>query len=157
MAPRHKRLIFVGIALAMAGVGLTLLLSVFSQSLVFFYSPSELMTHPEAVGRKVRLGGIVTEGSIVRQEATPRLAFALSDGPVRVEVQTDEMAPAMFREGQGVVAEGLWDGKLFIAQRLLTKHDENYMPPEVAKALKEKGVWRGEEGTAPPLPNVPKP
>jgi cytochrome c-type biogenesis protein CcmE len=115
-------------------------------SVVYFVAPSELATKAEP-GRRIRLGGLVVEGTLHR-DAAGAVWFAVTDGAVQVEVRYQGLLPDLFREGQGIVAEGRWvPGQAFEAERVLAKHDENYMPREVAEALKQRGEWKG---AAPP-------
>jgi cytochrome c-type biogenesis protein CcmE len=112
-------------------------------SIVYFVAPSDL-AEKAAPGRQVRLGGLVVEGT-VRREADGAMRFAVTDGAVQVDVRYDGLLPDLFREGQGVVCEGRWTpGQPFEAERVLAKHDETYMPREVAEALKQRGEWKGE-------------
>ncbi|MBY0562895.1 MAG: cytochrome c maturation protein CcmE [Hyphomonadaceae bacterium] len=116
------------------------------ESIVFFVAPSELAEKAQA-GQRVRLGGLVVEGTVRRGEDGAML-FAVTDGAAQVEVRYDGILPDLFREGQGIVAEGSWQpGHAFEAERVLAKHDETYMPREVAEALKQRGEWKGD---APP-------
>jgi cytochrome c-type biogenesis protein CcmE len=115
-------------------------------SVVYFVAPSELATKAEP-GQRVRLGGLVVEGTVLRG-ADGATRFTITDGAVQVEVRYAGVLPDLFREGQGVVAEGTWrPGEAFEAERILAKHDETYMPREVAEALKQRGEWKGD---APP-------
>ena len=112
--------------------------------IVFFYTPSEIITEGKAQpGQRIRLGGLVKEGSVAKQGE--RIAFAVTDTDKYIAVTYVGILPDLFREGQGVVTEGVigTDGT-FAADTVLAKHDENYMPKEVADALKEKGVWKEE-------------
>ena len=112
-------------------------------SVVYFVAPSELAEKARA-GQRIRLGGLVVEGTL-RRDADGVMHFAVTDGAVQVEVRYDGVLPDLFREGQGVVAEGTWiPGQAFEAERVLAKHDESYMPREVAEALKQRGEWKGE-------------
>jgi cytochrome c-type biogenesis protein CcmE len=113
-------------------------------SVVYFVAPSELAqkAHP---GQRIRLGGLVVLGT-VRRDADGATRFAVTDGAVQVEVRYDGILPDLFREGQGIVAEGRWTpGQAFEAERVLAKHDERYMPREVAEALKQRGEWKGPQ------------
>jgi cytochrome c-type biogenesis protein CcmE len=125
------------------------MLFAFRQSIVFFHTPSDVAEHKIAPGVRFRLGGLVKAGTVTRGEGT-RVAFTVTDTLQSVPVSYEGILPDLFREGQGVVAEGTLgpDGK-FEADTVLAKHDETYMPPEVAKALKEKGVKLGEGATHP--------
>jgi cytochrome c-type biogenesis protein CcmE len=112
-------------------------------SVVYFVAPSELAEKAQN-GRRVRLGGLVVEGTL-RRDADGAMRFGVTDGAVQVEVRYDGVLPDLFREGQGVVAEGAWvPGQAFEAERVLAKHDETYMPREVAEALKQRGEWKGQ-------------
>jgi cytochrome c-type biogenesis protein CcmE len=113
-------------------------------SIVFFYSPSEVATMQIAPGQRFRLGGLVETGSVLRGEGTT-IRFVVTDKTKTLPVTYTGVLPDLFREGQGVVAEGMLaaDGT-FQADNVLAKHDEKYMPPEVAKKLKEQGLWRGD-------------
>ncbi len=124
-------------------IAAALVLMSFQDSLVFFRSPSDLVEKPISPGRNFRLGGLVEEGSIDSQGVTHR--FRVTDLNETVPVTFDGLLPDLFREGQGVVAEGsLTEEGLFVATNVLAKHDENYMPPEVAEALKKSGQWKPE-------------
>ena len=129
--------------MSVLGLAAALVLTSFQDSLVFFRSPSDLVEKPIPAGRNFRLGGLVEEGSIDSQGVTHR--FRVTDLNDVVQVTFDGLLPDLFREGQGVVAEGsLTEEGLFVATNVLAKHDENYMPPEVAEALKKSGQWKPE-------------
>ena len=143
MRHRNRRL---GV-IALAGIVLVAALGLGAYALrgaiVFFYSPTEIAAAPPAEGERIRVGGLVAEGSVSQSAGV--ISFDITDGVETVSVRYDGALPDLFREGQGVVAEGALDGfGLFQASTILAKHDENYMPPEVAEALQESGVWRGE-------------
>jgi cytochrome c-type biogenesis protein CcmE len=125
-------------------VAVGLVLVAMRDSIVFFYSPSEVATMQIAPGQRFRLGGLVETGSVVRGEGTT-IRFVVRDKTKTLPVTYTGVLPDLFREGQGVVAEGMLaaDGT-FQADNVLAKHDEKYMPPEVAKKLKEQGLWRGD-------------
>lgn len=143
MRRKHQRLLVLaagGVLLA-AAAGLTLV-GLRSQ-IVYFVTPTEL-AQSAYPGQRLRLGGLVAEGSL-RREANGANHFSITDGARAVEVRYVGLLPDLFREGQGVVAEGVWQGsRLFAAERVLAKHDETYMPREVAEALKRRGEWRGD-------------
>ena len=113
----------------------------------FFRSPSQLAEHPARDGERFRLGGLVEEGSVVRDDGTVR--FVVTDGGARVPVSFAGILPDLFREGQGVIATGSLEGGVFAASEVLARHDESYMPKEVADALKEQGVFRYGGGVSP--------
>jgi cytochrome c-type biogenesis protein CcmE len=144
MTRKQRRGVLVGTCLVVLGVAVGLVLYAMRDSIVFFYSPSEVAEMKVAPGQRFRLGGLVETGSVVRDEGTT-VRFVVTDRSRNLPVTYTGVLPDLFREGQGVVAEGTLaaDGT-FHADNVLAKHDENYMPPEVAKKLKEQGVWRGD-------------
>lgn len=149
MTRRHKRLIIVVVGLFLLGSATALILTALQDNLVYFRSPTEVLSEPEAGGRVIRLGGLVEEGSVERQDDGISVLFAITDLTSSVPVRYEGILPDLFREGQGVITHGSMgpDG-VFLADEVLAKHDETYMPPEVAEALKKSGQWRGD-GTAP--------
>jgi cytochrome c-type biogenesis protein CcmE len=147
MKPKHIRAIWLGIALLTMGLGAWGLLTVFKSQLVFFHSPADLISQP-ASDTDIRVGGLVKQGSLQSEGMESR--FVITDGNNDIPTRYSGLLPQLFREGQGVVAQGSWDGNIFTATTILAKHDESYIPPEVAKALKEQGVWRGNAGEAVP-------
>jgi len=146
MKPKRRRLYFVAAGMAMLAAAAGLALYAMQDSLVFFYSPSELLTKEIPPGRNLRIGGLVETGSVMRDGGTA-VRFRVTDMAQAVPVVYEGILPDLFREGQGVVAEGkLGPDGTFIAAEVLAKHDENYMPKEVVDALKKSGQW--QEGTA---------
>jgi cytochrome c-type biogenesis protein CcmE len=143
MKRKHKRLTFAFIGLGLLGVATALVLSAFEDSIVFFYSPTELKEKSIADGRQIRIGGLVEEDSIKRGDGAITL-FRVTDLTTTIAVSFTGLLPDLFREGQGVVAEGKLKNGVFMASDVLAKHDENYMPPEVAEALKKSGQWNPE-------------
>ena len=144
MTRKQRRGILIGTCLAVLGVAVGLVLFAMRDSIVFFYSPSEVAEMGIAPGQRFRLGGLVEMGSVVRGQGTT-IRFAITDQAKTLPVTYTGVLPDLFREGQGVVAEGtLEPDGTFHADSVLAKHDENYMPPEVAKKLKAQGVWRGD-------------
>jgi cytochrome c-type biogenesis protein CcmE len=142
MRPKRRRLVLLLAALAGLGVATALVLTAFEDNLVFFYSPSDLKTKAVAPDRRVRLGGLVEAGSVAREGTTVR--FRVTDGANTVAVVYTGILPDLFREGQGVVTEGaLGADGAFRAASVLAKHDETYMPKDVADALKAAGYWQG--------------
>jgi len=144
MTRKQKRLAIIAGAMAFLAVAAGLVLFALRQEIVFFRTPSDLAQQPIAAGQRLRLGGLVEKGSVVRGDGST-VAFAITDTVEAVKVTYSGILPDLFREEQGVVAEGVLgaDG-VFVADTVLAKHDENYMPREVAEALKEKGVWQGK-------------
>ena len=141
MKRKHKRLTFVVIALALLGAAAGLVLMAFEDSIVFFYSPTDLTTKSTQPGQRLRLGGLVAENSVQKQGGGVTV-FTVTDTANSVKVSYKGILPDLFREGQGVVTEGRFDGATFQADEVLAKHDENYMPPEVAEAIKKSGQWK---------------
>jgi cytochrome c-type biogenesis protein CcmE len=149
MTPKYKRLgIILGGLVVLAGaVGLTL--SALNDNIVFFYGPTELAELHVAPNQSIRVGGLVEEGSVEHQGDGRTIHFIITDGKNTIPVVYTGLLPDLFREGQGVVAQGKMNGSAFQATQILAKHDENYMPPEVADALKKSGEWRPETGKMP--------
>ena len=142
MTRKQRRGVLIGTSLVVLGVAVGLVLYAMRDSIVFFYSPSEVAEMGIAPGTRFRLGGLVETGSVVRGEGTS-VRFVITDQAKTLSVTYTGVLPDLFREGQGVVAEGtLEPDGIFHADSVLAKHDENYMPPEVAKKLKAQGVWR---------------
>lgn len=142
MRRRDQRLAIIGVAGAVLVLAATLTFAGLRDSVVYFVAPSELATKARE-GHRLRLGGLVVEGSR-RTDAGGVTTFAVTDGATQVQVRFAGILPDLFREGQGVVAEGTWvPGQPFEAERVLAKHDETYMPREVVEALKQRGEWKG--------------
>jgi cytochrome c-type biogenesis protein CcmE len=144
MTRKQRRAIMIGACLGVLALAVGLVLVALRDSIVFFYSPSEVTEKHLGAGQRFRLGGLVEDGSLKRGEGTA-VRFVITDKRATLPVTYTGVLPDLFREGQGVVAEGTieTDG-VFHADSVLAKHDENYMPPEVAKKLKEQGLWRGD-------------
>ncbi len=121
-----------------------LVLGALRDNIVFFYTPSEISQSKLTSGQSLRLGGLVKDGSVEIEGM--QSVFIVTDGTVDITVKYDNALPSLFREGQGVVTEGQIQEGVFIAQNVLAKHDENYMPAEVAEKLKEQGVWQDGSG-----------
>lgn len=144
MTRRQRRLTLIGIALFVLGLAALLALSALRDSIVFFYSPSEIAEKGIAPGARIRIGGLVKEGSIQKNGLDAR--FEVTDGAKSLAVTYKGVLPDLFREKQGVVAEGALDASgVFRADTVLAKHDENYMPKEVADALKKQGHWHEDK------------
>lgn len=144
MRPRTQRLIMVGVAAVVLAGAVGLALFALRDAIVLFYSPTEVAASPPAIGERIRIGGLVEDGSL-ELPASGGAVFTVTDGAATIRVNYDGSLPDLFREGQGVVAEGAFvSTDLFEASSVLAKHDENYMPPEVEEALRESGVWQGE-------------
>ena len=142
MTRKRKRLAILVLGLVALGGATAMVLAAFRDNLVFFYSPSELAARPVLASQRVRIGGLVENHSVAHEDGR-RVLFRVTDGKTDVAVAYDGALPDLFREGQGVVAEGrLGKDGVFIASTILAKHDEKYMPPEVADALKKSGHWQ---------------
>ncbi len=140
---KRKRLFLIGGALAVLAVAVGLMLMAFRQDIRFFRTPADLTEQDMASGSRFRLGGLVEEGSVSREGS--ELRFTVTDTIKTVKVVFEGIPPDLFREGQGVVAEGRFgDDGVFRADNVLAKHDENYVPKDLADSLKEKGVWEGK-------------
>jgi cytochrome c-type biogenesis protein CcmE len=142
MTRRQRRVAFLAGALGVATVAIVLLVTALGDNVLYFYSPSEAKARGVPAGRAINLGGLVEKGSVQRPGGL-ETRFKVTDGEATVTVKYMRDLPDLFREGQGVVVTGAFreDGG-FDASSVLAKHDENYMPPEVARALKDKGVWK---------------
>jgi len=144
MKRKHRRLVFVLVGMAGLAIAADLVLNAFRDNLVFFYSPSEILAKHVPEGRRLRVGGLVEEGSVRRLDDGLTTEFRVTDLSETIKVVFKGVLPDLFREGQGVVAEGsLGANGVFVADSVLAKHDEKYMPPEVADALKKSGQWKG--------------
>ena len=143
MSPKAKRLLVVVAITALLGIAVMLVLGALRENIVFFYTPTDIASSGTKSGQPLRLGGLVKEGSVNIDGL--QSVFTVTDGTADITVLYDNALPSLFREGQGVVAEGSMDNGKFIATNVLAKHDENYMPAEVAEKLKSTGVWKGEK------------
>lgn len=147
MKRKTQRLYFIALGGLALATGIALILTAFEDSIVFFYSPTEITQQTLKPGQRIRIGGLVETGSVVKNGDT--VAFTVTDTAATLAVSYRGILPDLFREGQGIVAEGqMTTAGIFEASDVLAKHDENYMPPEVADAIKAAGEWRGEESAA---------
>jgi len=152
MTRKRRRLLLIGGGLGVLAVAVALMLNAFRDSIVFFNSPTDVAEKRIAAGTRIRLGGLVKSGSLVRGDDL-KIRFDVSDGSRDIAVAYQGVLPDLFREGQGVVAEGALDGAgVFNADTILAKHDETYMPKEVADALKKSGHWKDEYGRRAAMP-----
>jgi cytochrome c-type biogenesis protein CcmE len=141
MTRKGRRLVMIGAGVGVLGLAAALILSALTDTIVFFRTPTEIAGQQVAPGTRLRLGGLVETGSVAK--AGTLTTFAVTDGNAAVKVAYSGILPDLFREGQGVVAEGaLQPDGTFKADSVLAKHDERYMPREVADALKAQGVWK---------------
>ncbi|HEX2335993.1 MAG TPA: cytochrome c maturation protein CcmE [Hyphomicrobiaceae bacterium] len=148
MTRKQRRALFIGVGVAILSVAVLLVLIALRDTIVFFHTPSEVAQKGIGPGQRIRLGGLVAIGSLKRG-AGSTVEFAVTDTASSIEVRYAGILPDLFREGQGVVTEGALDASgRFLADTVLAKHDEAYMPPEVAKALKQQGVWQGADAQA---------
>jgi len=154
MKRKHKRLTFVAVALALLAAAVGLMLNAFEDNIVFFFVPSEVLAKAPAPDQRLRLGGLVEEDSVEKAGATVR--FRITDMTEAIPVTYTGLLPDLFREGQGVVTEGYLRDGVFQADEVLAKHDENYMPPEVAEALKKSGQWQHMEKALKESGQMPK-
>jgi cytochrome c-type biogenesis protein CcmE len=152
---KQRRLTLIGGALGVLAVAVLLMLNAFRSSIVFFNSPTDVVKNHVAAGTRIRLGGLVKTGSLVRGSDL-RVRFEVTDGRREIPVTYQGMLPDLFREGQGVVAEGTLerDG-VFKADTILAKHDATYMPKEVVEALKKSGHWKDDYDRRAAMPALP--
>ncbi len=137
MKARHKRFVFVGIAVVAVGVAAMLVLQALQSNIAYFFSPTQVMANEAPTGKAFRLGGLVKEGTVQRQTDGLTVSFVVTDTAKNVTVKYTGILPDLFNEGQGVVTKGkLGDDGVFYAEEVLAKHDESYMPPEVEEAIK---------------------
>jgi cytochrome c-type biogenesis protein CcmE len=146
MTRKQRRLTMIGCALAVLAIAAGLVLNALRDSILFFSTPAMVSEKQIPVGKRFRLGGMVEQGSLVRGDNLA-VSFKVSDGGVTLPVAFKGILPDLFREGQGVIAEGAIDeAGVFKADTVLAKHDETYMPKEVAEALKKQGHWKDDYG-----------
>ncbi len=138
MKPRHKKLAVITAGVTALGFAAVLVLNAFQSNLVFFFSPTQVVANEAPIGKSFRIGGLVEEGSVQREQSSTTVRFAITDTAEVIQVVYTGILPDLFREGKGVVAQGKLDSNgIFAADEVLAKHDENYMPPEAALALEE--------------------
>ena len=138
MKPRHKKLMWVVGGVALLGIATALVLNAFQSNLVFFFTPTQIAKKEAPIDRSFRIGGLVQAGSLKRQTDGLTVDFIVTDLAYHIPVTYQGILPDLFKEGKGVVAQGkLTANGRFVADQVLAKHDENYMPPEAAKALED--------------------
>ena len=145
MNPKYKRLLFLILILSILGLSTKLVLMALKENIIYFYTPNELREkygEVENINNKIRIGGLVLKGSVIIDKNIS--IFKITDKKNEIKVFYKGQLPDLFREGQGIVAEGIFQDNKLIASQVLAKHDENYMPSEVADALIKNGVWKGE-------------
>ena len=146
MNPKYKRLLILFLILSILGVATKLVLMALEENIIYFYTPNELKKkygNVKNIENKIRIGGLVLEDSLIINKNES--IFEITDKKDNIKVFFKGQLPDLFREGQGIVAEGILKDNKLIANQVLAKHDENYMPPEVADALIKSGVWQGEK------------
>ena len=144
MTRKQRRGVMIATAAGILSVAVFLMLFALRDTIVFFHTPKEVVERQIPAGKRIRLGGLVAEASVKRGMGET-VDFSITDTIKTIQVRYKGILPDLFREGQGVVAEGVLDSTgRFLADTVLAKHDENFMPPEVAKSLKEQGVWQGD-------------
>ncbi|MEZ0171733.1 cytochrome c maturation protein CcmE [Microvirga sp. TS319] len=149
MTRKQRRLTLIGLAGGVLAIALGLVLYAMNDTIVFFNSPADIQAKNVQPGTRLRLGGLVKEGSVQRG-SDQQITFEVMDAQGAIKVRYKGLLPDLFREGQGIVAEGVLESAtLFRADSVLAKHDENYMPREVADTLKKQGHWQGEANAAP--------
>ena len=144
MNAKYRRLFITIIIILTLGLATKLILMALEDNIVYFYTPNDLIEKfgdTQNIQNKIRIGGLVLESSIKKEDE--KTIFMITDRKKEVKVLFEGPLPDLFREGQGIVAEGMFQNNNFIASEVLAKHDENYMPPEVADALKKNNVWKG--------------
>ena len=144
MNPKYRRLFITIIIVLTLGLATKLILMALEDNIVYFYSPNDLIEKfgdTQNIQKKIRIGGLVLESSI--KKVGTKTMFIITDRKKEVKIVFKGPLPDLFREGQGIVAEGMFQSNNFIASEVLAKHDENYMPPEVADALKKNNIWKG--------------
>jgi cytochrome c-type biogenesis protein CcmE len=146
MTPRRKRLFAILGILAGIAIATTLALKSFDPKLQYFYDPSEIASGKAPSDKAIRVGGMVTKGSVERAPGSLEISFVITDFAKNVTVKYNGVLPDLFREGQGIIAHGQLKDGVFVADEVLAKHDEKYMPPEVAKSLKKAAPAPAPEG-----------
>ena len=156
MTRKQRRLVLIGSSLGVLALAAFLILFALKDSIVFFNSPTDVVEKNLKPGTRIRLGGLVQAGTVTRQNLDSR--FDVTDGKTVIRVSYRGILPDLFREGQGVVAEGVLENQTsFVADVVLAKHDETYMPKEVADALKKQGHWKDDYGKKPGAAQDKKP
>ena len=150
MKRKNKRLSFVFLTLLALAAAAGLVLAAFEDNIVFFHSPTEIVKRNIRPEQRLRVGGLVEEGTVKQTGQNAITSFRVTDLTTSLTVNFKGILPDLFREGQGVVAEGHYRNGVFEAKEVLAKHDETYMPKEVADALKKSGKWKGQAGTKAP-------
>ncbi len=143
MKRKHKRLSFVLLGVLALGAAAALVLTAFEDNIVFFFSPTEIAKKEVRPDQRLRVGGLVEAGSVTKADGGAITNFVVTDLTSKLTISYRGILPDLFREGQGIVAEGYYRNGVFTATEVLAKHDETYMPKEVADALQKSGKWKG--------------
>ena len=143
VTPKKRRLYLVLGGMSSLGLAVCLIIFAFQDNLVFFYSPTEIAKERVSSDQRIRVGGLVEEGSVISEGDGLTTRFRITDLSQTLSITYTGILPSLFREGQGVIVQGYLQNSMnFVADEVLAKHDENYMPPEVAEALKKSGQWK---------------
>ena len=143
VTPKKRRLYLVLGGMSLLGLAVCLVIFAFQDNLVFFYSPTEIAKEQVSSDQRIRVGGLVEEGSVISEGDGLTTRFRITDLSQTLSITYTGILPSLFREGQGVIVQGYLQNSMnFVADEVLAKHDENYMPPEVAEALKKSGQWK---------------
>ena len=156
MKSRHKKLALIGGALAIIGIIAALVLNALNSNIALYISPTEVAEGKAPQGKLFRIGGLVKEGSMQRQADGVTISFIITDTAKDIPVAYQGILPDLVKEGQGAVAQGKLDGGTFVATEVLAKHDENYMPPEAAKAVGDAQAKGGNKHVSPSSASQPK-
>ena len=146
MNPKYRRLLIIIFIIMTLGLATKLILMALEENIIYFFTPNEIKMkygNRANIQNTIRVGGLVLENSVIEKDGITK--FKITDRSDKLEVLFDGLLPDLFREGQGIVVEGIFQNNKLIANQVLAKHDENYMPPEVADALIKNGVWQGEK------------
>ena len=146
MNPKYRRLLIIIFIIMTLGLATKLILMALEENIIYFFTPNEIKMkygNKANIQNTIRVGGLVLENSVIEKNGITK--FNITDRSYKIEVLFDGLLPDLFREGQGIVVEGIFQNNKLIASQVLAKHDENYMPPEVADALIKNGVWQGEK------------
>ena len=146
MNPKYRRLLIIIFIIMTLGLATKLILMALEENIIYFFTPNEIKMkygNKANIQNTIRVGGLVLENSVIEKDGITK--FNITDRNHKIEVLFDGLLPDLFREGQGIVVEGMFQNNKLIANQVLAKHDENYMPPEVADALIKSGVWQGEK------------
>ena len=146
MNPKRKQRLLIVLGLVSGlGIAVGLVMFALSQNINLFFTPTQIAKGEAPSAQMIRVGGMVADGTVDRDPQSLKVAFDVTDFDHNVRVTYEGILPDLFREGQGIVAEGVFNEDKLIANQVLAKHDENYMPPEVADALKKNGSWKGKD------------